>query len=89
MNEPCLSVGDRVGIYRKSRRIHSGTVLKVVDANDDMTWGHKMSPDWIITVDVDGLGPRRWARGLFRAKDLRRFGATKLKREPGDGEAAE
>lgn len=79
-----LVVGDRVGIYRKSKRVHTGALLKKINANDEMTWGHKMKPYWVLTIEVDGLGPRRWQDGMFRAKDLRKFGFVDVRSEDGD-----
>lgn len=74
-----LNVGDRIGIYRKSNLRGTGTILRKLNANDDMMWGHKMAPDWILTIDVDGLGPRKWRDGMFAARDLGRIGYVKLK----------
>jgi hypothetical protein len=74
-----LSRGTQVGIYRKGKLIHTGHVIHKSDANSEMTWGHKMGPEWIVTVFVSGLGPRRWQRGRFRAKDLRRFGNVDIR----------
>ena len=76
-----IQPGARVGIYRKSRLVHVGTLLRVVDANDDMTWGHKMGTDLFVTIDVDGLGPRQWREGtkMFRAKDLRKIGRVSIR----------
>lgn len=72
--EEDLCVGDSVGIYRKGRLRFTGTVLRLVNANDDLTWGHNMHPDWILTVDVTGHGPRTIRGGRFTAPSLRNVG---------------
>ena len=41
-----LSEGDPVEVVRKRQVKATGHVLRIVNANDDMTWGHKMKPDW-------------------------------------------
>lgn len=75
-----MQVGDRVGIYRKSQLRHRGTLLAKVDANDESTW---MGPEWILTIDVDGLGWRRWDEGrgeMFKARDLRQLGRVSIRK---------
>lgn len=79
-----LKVGDHVGIYRKSRLRYRGTLKRKVDANDDMEFGGRMGPEWILTIFVDGLGERRWEErrggGMFTAKDLRKLGCVSIRK---------
>lgn len=77
-----MKVGARVQILRKGKVLATGTILRRVNANDDMDWGHKMRPDWITTIDLDGMGPRRFRNDCGTAKDTRRWGHVGFAIEP-------
>jgi len=77
-----LKKGDRVEILRKGHRLNKGTVIAIMDANTDEPFSK--SPYWIVTLDIDGLGPRTLRDGAFKAKGLKRFGYVRLNKIEGE-----
>lgn len=73
--------GTRVELLRRGRVLASGTVVSWINANDDMTWGHKMRPEWHFTVDLHGLGLRKFRDCVGVAKDTRRWGRVQVREE--------